>query len=109
MKKLRDKIQGTVLEERISLHQCRTNGIDVVEQVDFTLMFYVVHEVPDPKALFTEINGILKPKGRIFLAEPPFHVSKKAFEHTLQIAESSGLTVVARPTIRFSKTALLRK
>src|SRR4030042_5592495 len=35
LQKLRDKIHGTELEERIMLHQCQNNRIGVSENVDF--------------------------------------------------------------------------
>ena len=109
LRKLKDKLQGSALEGRITLHHCRKDSIGVAEPVDFVLLFYMVHEVPQQDTLFSEINDILKPSGRVFLAEPPFHVSKKAFERTLQTAGDTGLTVVGRPKLRFSKTALLGK
>ncbi|MDY6934066.1 MAG: class I SAM-dependent methyltransferase [Spirochaetota bacterium] len=109
LQKLRDKIQGTELEERISLHKCEENRIGVLEQVDFVLLFYMVHEVPNVKGLFSEIEAILKPNGRIFMVEPPFHVSKFAFEEIIRKARNAGLTLVDRPKIFPNKTAVLKK
>src|SRR4030065_2259766 len=47
LRKLRDKIQGTELEERITLHKCEENKIGLSENVDFILAFYMVHEIPN--------------------------------------------------------------
>jgi len=109
LQKLRDKIQGTELEERITLHKCETDRIGVSEKVDFVLLFYMVHEVPRVEAFFGEIETILKANGRVFMVEPPFHVSRKAFENTIEEAGNAGLTVVERPRVLFSKTAILKK
>ena len=109
LQKLRKKIQGTELEERIILHQCDENRIGLSEHVDFILLFYMVHEVPDAEGLFNEIETILKPKGLVFVVEPPLHVSQRAFENTIQKARDAGLSVVERPHVFLSKAVLLKR
>jgi len=109
LRKLRDKIQGTELEERITLHKCEENHIGLSEDVDFILAFYVVHEVPDQGGLFHEMKSILKQNGRVFIVEPPFHVSKTAFEETIRKARDAGFTPVERPKVFLSKTVILKK
>jgi len=109
LQKLRDKIQGTELEGRITLHKCEENKIGVSEKVDFVLLFYMIHEVPDVETFLSEIETILKPNGKVFMIEPPFHVSKKAFEITIKKANDAGLIVVERPKLFLSKTAILKK
>ncbi|OQX26879.1 MAG: SAM-dependent methyltransferase [Desulfobacteraceae bacterium IS3] len=109
LRKIRDKIHGTEIEERITLHQCQENSIGVSEKVDFVLAFYMVHEVPDQRKFFDEIVSVLKPKGKILIAEPPFHVSKNAFEETVRIAQDTGFTPVERPKIFLSKAVILQK
>jgi ubiquinone/menaquinone biosynthesis C-methylase UbiE len=109
LEKLRNKIKGTELEKRITLHQCDRDRIDLSERVDFVLLFYMVHEVPDVEGLFSEIETILKPKGLVLVVEPPFHVSKKAFENMVKKASDTGLSVVERPHILLSKAVVLKK
>jgi len=109
LQKLRDKIQGTELEKRIIFHKCGENQIGVSENVDFVLAFYMVHEVPNKEAFFKEIASILKPNGQLFIVEPPFHVSKKAFEETVRTAQDAGLAPIERPKILLSKAVLLKK
>ena len=108
LQKLRDKIRGTDLEERVTLHQCEDNKIGVTDQVDFVLLFYMVHEVPDKEALFREIRGILNTNGQVLMVEPPVHVSKAAFAETISIARGSGLTDINGPKVLFSKSVILR-
>jgi len=109
LQKIRDKIQGTELEERITLHKCQKNRIGVSENVDFVLAFYMVHEVPDQEELFNEIGSIVKPNGQVLIVEPPFHVSKNAFEETIRTSRGAGFTPAERPKVLFSKTVILKK
>ncbi|UCF80037.1 MAG: class I SAM-dependent methyltransferase [Acidobacteriota bacterium] len=109
LQQLRDKIRGTELEERITLHKCEADRIGVSEHVDFVLLFYMVHEVPDAKALFGEMSAVLKPGGRILVVEPPFHVSKSAFKETIEKARDIGFVDAEGPKVLFSKTAILKK
>ena len=109
LRKLGDKIRGTELEERITLHKCEENKIGLSEDVDFILAFYLVHEVPDQGGLFREMKSILKPNGRVFIVEPPFHVSKTAFEETIRRARDAGFTPVERPKVFLGRTVILKK
>ena len=109
LQKLRDKIRGTELEERITLHKCEENKIGVSDSVDFVLAFYLVHEVPNQEQLFNEIGSILKPNGQVFIAEPLFHVSGTAFEETLRKARDAGFTAVERPKVFLSRTVIMKK
>jgi ubiquinone/menaquinone biosynthesis C-methylase UbiE len=109
LQKIRDKIKETELEKRITLHKCEENKIGVSEHVDFVLLFYMVHEVPNVEGFFSEIETILKPGGQVFLVEPPFHVSKKVFENTIKKANDAGLAVVERPKLFLNKAVILKK
>jgi ubiquinone/menaquinone biosynthesis C-methylase UbiE len=109
LEKLRDKIKGTELEGRIGLHKCEEDKTGVCENVDFILLFYVAHEVPNIEEFFNEMLTILKPNGQILIVEPPFRVSKTEFEDTIRVARDAGLTEVERPKVFFSKTAILKK
>jgi len=109
LQKLRDKIKGTEIENRITLHKCEENKIGISENVDFVLAFYIVHEVVDKEGLFTEIETIFKPNGQLLIVEPPFHVSKNAFEETINKAKAAGFTEVKRPKVLFNKAVVLKK
>ena len=109
LQKVRDKIKGTELEKRITLHQCGKNKIDVSAQVDFVLLFYMVHEIPNKEAFFSEIETILKPGGQVLMVEPPFHVSKSAFKEIVRKARDVGFASVKGPNMLFSKTMVLKK
>jgi ubiquinone/menaquinone biosynthesis C-methylase UbiE len=106
--KIRDKIQGTELEERIRLHKCETNKLGLPENVDFVLAFYMVHEVPDKQGFFCEIKSKLKPNGHILIIEPPFHTSKKVFDEIVRLALDTGLKFINRPKIFPNKVVFLQ-
>ena len=75
----------------------------------YVLMFYMVHEVPNKEHFFNEIRAILKPNGQVLIVEPPFHVSKSAFEETVRKAREAGFAVVERPKVFFSRAVFLKK
>lgn len=105
--KVRKKIKGTVLEQRVMLHKCKEESIDLKEKVDFVLAFYMIHEVPNQEKLFRELKSILKPGGQIFIIEPNFHVTKKAFNSMIDIVKGIGFEIIDRPKIFFSRTVVI--
>ncbi len=109
LQKLRQKVRGTELEERITLHKCEENKIGLSLNVDFVLAFYMVHEVPDPKKFFEEIKSIIKPNGQVLIVEPPLRVSKAGFEETIRKAREAGFKPVERPKVLLSKAVVLEK
>jgi ubiquinone/menaquinone biosynthesis C-methylase UbiE len=109
LEKLKEKIKGTELENRITLHKCEKDKIGLTTNVDFVLAFYVIHEIPDKVMLFYEIETLLNSNGQVLIVEPPFHVSKNAFEETIKKATAAGLTEVERPNVLFNKAVVLRK
>ncbi len=97
------------LSKRIRTHQCLADRIGVLDELDFALAFWMAHEVPDAGAFLEEIFGLLKPSGKLLIAEPKFHVTKKALERTLQAGRDVGFEVSEGPRITFSRSALLTK
>jgi ubiquinone/menaquinone biosynthesis C-methylase UbiE len=109
LQKLRDKITGSELKGIITLHKCPVDRIGVTDPVDFVLIFYMLHEVPDQEKYLKEIAALLKPNGKILLVEPPFQVSKSEFEATLNKAKAAHLAVVESPKVFMGRTAVLEK
>ena len=107
LKKVSKKIRGTELERRIEIHKSEATKIGVAEPVDFVLVFYMIHEVPDQETLLEELKSILKPNGKIYIIEPKFHVSKKSFEAMSAKIKSLGFEVIESPKVFFSRTVLL--
>jgi ubiquinone/menaquinone biosynthesis C-methylase UbiE len=109
LQKLREKIQGTELGERIILHKTEESRIGISEKVDFALLFYVLHELPNQEEFFEELKSISKPKGQALMVEPPLRVSRTAFEETVRKARDAGFTPVEGPKVFLSKTAILKR
>jgi ubiquinone/menaquinone biosynthesis C-methylase UbiE len=107
LEKLRIKIKGTNLEQKIALHKCEENRIGISEKVDFILAFYMIHEVKKKDDLFLELKSILNPDGKIFIVEPKFHVSKKAFEEMVLKLETKGFRIIERPKIFYGRAVLM--
>lgn len=99
---------GASIETRLcSQHKL---GIeDLAGTIDFMLIFALAHEVPDQGRFFTELAVSLAPSGRLLLAEPVGHVSKKDFAGTVEIAEKHGLAVVEALRVPRSLAVLMAK
>ncbi len=107
LEKVKSKIKGKEIEKWVKLHKCSKNKIGISESIDFVLAFYMIHEVPNQKKFFREIKSILKPGGKIFVIEPRFHVSEKAFENTIGIAKETGFRSVKRENVFLSRAVVL--
>ena len=105
--KVRQKINGTELEEIITLHKCSTDRISLTEKVDFVLAFYMIHEVPNQDDFIKELKSILKPKGQLYIVEPKFHVSKNAFDAMIEKIIAIEFEIKDRPNVFFSRTVIL--
>jgi ubiquinone/menaquinone biosynthesis C-methylase UbiE len=107
LEKVYKKIRGTHLEQRIELHKCQEDKIGISEKVDFILAFWMIHEVPDQERMFMEMKSILKPGGKIFIAEPKFHVTKKAFNEMITRLEMAGFTISEWPKVFVSRAIIV--
>jgi ubiquinone/menaquinone biosynthesis C-methylase UbiE len=107
LEKVNKKINGTELEKRIIIHKCQEDAIGVTENVDFVLVFYMIHEVQNQDKLLKELKSILKPDGKIYIIEPKFHVSKKSFEEMIDKIKAMGFETIDRPRVFFSHTVLI--
>ena len=97
------------LSNRIELRVCTHTSLgidDLVEKVDFALLFAVVHEVPEAKRFLSEIQRSLRKGGLLLFSEPTGHVSREAFGGTLSIAQMLGFRIAGSPKIRSSRSSL---
>jgi len=96
------------LDSRITTHKSAPDGIGVSDKVDFALAFYMIHEVPDADAFLMEVARLLKPSGKLLIAEPLIHISESSFKKTVDVARLAGLKPISEPKIRFSRSMLFR-
>ena len=105
---VRKKIQNSAKADIVKLHLCRPEGTGLSEKFDFILVFYILHEVPEPLLFLREIKDLLKTGGKVLLVEPKFRVSRDEFLESIGIMKQAGFAVLAEPKIRFSRTVILR-
>ena len=99
------------LSGRITTRLCTKESLqldDVKGTLDFTLAYYVVHEVPDAGKFLSEVIEVLKPGGHLLVEEPKGHVSEAHFEEMAQLAEEIGFTA-KRSSSLGNRTILLKK
>jgi ubiquinone/menaquinone biosynthesis C-methylase UbiE len=106
---LKENISGTTYEKKIKAVKCNKEYINVKEKVDLVFTFYVLHEVPDKEKFFRQAKQILKEKGRLYIAEPAFHVSRNDFEEEIELAEKHGFHTIERPKYWLSRAAVLER
>jgi ubiquinone/menaquinone biosynthesis C-methylase UbiE len=105
--KMITKVRNSGLEKRVEAHQCQSGSTGIEKKVDFVLTFWMVHEVPDQQKFFMELKSLLNPGGRILVAEPNIHVTKRSFSAMINNLESAGLQIIDRPQIALSRSLLL--
>jgi ubiquinone/menaquinone biosynthesis C-methylase UbiE len=106
---LRRRAEKADVANRIRLHHCEQDRLGIDAPIDFALAFAMLHEVPNHRRLLGEIHANLKPGGKLLLAEPPLHVSRKAFANEVAIAVDLGLRVREQPRVRWCRAAVLEK
>jgi ubiquinone/menaquinone biosynthesis C-methylase UbiE len=82
---------------------------DLKEQIDFVLLFAVVHEVYNESKLFKEVSACLKPGGKILFAEPKGHVTESQVMKSISIAEGYGLKKAQEYNINKCHSVILNK
>ncbi len=109
LKGLESRARKAGLSQRIQLHLCRSDSLDLTDMADFCLAFGVVHELPNATSFLAEVRAVLKPGGKLLLAEPRFHVSEKDFQDSVKLAFEAGFTVAETPVIRWSRAVVLQR
>jgi ubiquinone/menaquinone biosynthesis C-methylase UbiE len=112
LRELEKRAAKADLGGRIETRMCRADSLcleDVRGTVDFAIAIAMVHEVPDPARLFRELYDVLKPGGRLLLAEPKGHVSAEAFETTVSLARETGFSEAEQPEIPRGRAVILKK
>lgn len=107
LKGLMKRARHVRMEGRIRPHLCREDACGLTQAVDFALLFWMLHEVPDPERMLREVRGVLKPGGKVLLVEPRLHVTRDMFERTLAAAAAAGFRVLETPKVSLSRAVVL--
>jgi len=107
LNRLRNRVAKYAIGNQIITHLGEPKHLPIQNQADFILAFWMVHEVPNQHLFLKQLFDLLKSDGLFLIVEPKFHVSKRQFDLTIQIAKDIGFLVQSSPSIAFSRTALL--
>ena len=109
LQRVKARVKKAGVADRVQLHRCTPDSLELNEQADFVLAFWMAHEVPDIRSFFEQIYGLLGDGGRLLLAEARGHVGREEFQRQLAAAEAAGFFVQESPKIAISRAALLVK
>jgi len=105
---IKRKIAGKIYEKNIVLHKCTQNSINVKDNIDFLLLFYVVHEVPNKENMFDEILPLINKNGLIMIVEPGL-LSAEEFNRIINLVKAKGFQEHEKLKIMLSKGIVLKK
>jgi ubiquinone/menaquinone biosynthesis C-methylase UbiE len=108
MKRAVKKKLNSIIDARLS-DSNSFNIKDLNNKIDFCLLMYVVHELPDKQMLFNELGNAIRKNGVVLVSEPPGHVTQTEFEESITLLESAGFKVTSTPNIKRSLSAELIK
>lgn len=98
--------------ENITAHLCDSGSLNIEQWngvLDFALVFWMLHEVPDAERMINEIYTALAPKGKLLFAEPIAHVGRDKFLKSIHMMNQGGFTLIDEPRIHISRAAVLQK
>lgn len=107
LQKMKTKISGTPLEQVIILHKTEQDKINLSGKMDFILVFYMLHEVPDKENFFGQLKNLLAQDGKILIVEPFFHVNGKEFERSMNLARKAGFSIMRGLKLSIGRFAIL--
>ena len=97
------------LSGRINLHRADVGELKLSGEYDFALSFWMVHEVKERERFINTVYSLLKPGGNYLIVEPRIHVSKKSFDHSMDLAEKAGFKPGPYRKVFFSRARVLLK
>lgn len=103
------RVRRRGLADRVTFHQAGPEAIGLTQAVDFALAFWMLHEVRDREAFLAEAHALLRPGGRLLVAEPLGHVPEPLFAREVAAARAAGFTVEGAPRVRLSRSLLARR
>ena len=99
---------GHIIETRLSTTDSFSTD-NLNNSIDFVLLAFVVHEVPDQRKLFSAVAATMKKNSTLLFLEPKGHVSPIGWEKSITIASDQGFQIVQQNKVKGSRSVLLRK
>ncbi len=112
LENLMNRAQRKKLDGRIVARLCNNDSFcidDLTSSIDFCMLLYVVHEIPDKQRLFRDASNAMKPGAKVLFSEPPGHVTKSEFEQSVSMMRDSGFKITGRPQIWRLQSAIAEK
>jgi len=105
----RKRVERAGVARRIRPVLASHDDLGFREPVDFILAFWMAHETENTERFFRQVISILKEQGKMFIAEPKMHVSRRRFHEIVQAACDAGFRYSGAPTVRLSRAALMER
>lgn len=93
---LRRRAEKAGVAERIETRRCGPDDLglgDLAGQIDFAVLFHMLHEVSDQERFLRAVLAALRPGAAVLLVEPGGHVSAGAFQALVQRAITVGYEI----------------
>jgi len=108
LEQARSRVAGLAQVARYRFVKAAPGSLGLAARLDFSLVFAVAHETPDPAALFAELARWTEAGGTCLFAEPLF-VPEREFGESLAAALRAGFAERSRPRIALSRAILLER
>ena len=107
----KQRLERSGLLGRVELVQASETDLRITPdaQLGFAVAFWMAHEVPDVERLFSQVRSALEPGSPFLVTEPKLHVSRQAFETSVQAALRVGFVERDRPDVGLSRSVLLER
>jgi len=105
----KERLERAGLLARAELIQSTADdlGLGTSRRFGFATAFWMVHEVPDIEPLFEQLRNVLEDGASLLVCEPKLHVSRPAFEASVQAAKRAGFDEHDRPSVALSRAVRL--
>lgn len=95
------------IDAHLITHISEQDDFGLKEKADFILAFWMLHEVTDKVQFLKNVKKLMKNTASTLIVEPKLHVTRTAFDRSIQMAKQSGLTIQDYPSISLSRSILL--
>jgi 2-polyprenyl-3-methyl-5-hydroxy-6-metoxy-1,4-benzoquinol methylase len=97
IEKLKRKAAIKGLVERLDARSCGPRDLGLTDyrgRIDLAVVMHMLHELEDIPEFLGQVTALLKPGGKMLIAEPKGHVSPKSFAAELSLCRQAGFTEI---------------